>query len=274
MKVIPAIISSFFWACFISACSNNTKDKQAITDSGQTVVLTPYIKNLKSMIATHPDSVGVRLKLIDAYDSLNLFIPAILEIDSLITKDKFNYGLWYRKGRLSENAEDTAAAIDAYQHAIAIYPAPDALLSLASLYAEQKNKTALDLCNQVAELRLGRETNANCSFITGVYYARTGQTNKAIQAFDQSINQNFTLMEAYMEKGFIYYDKKVYTKALQIFQMAAQVNNTYADAYYWQAKCYEALQNTNDAIKNYQTSLTLDPTLHEAVNAIKRLVHP
>ncbi len=271
MKILPAIISSILIVLLMAGCTNRNSEKQAKTDSNQTVVLTPYIKNLKTAIATHPDSVGIRLKLIDAYDSLNLFKPAVLELDSLIVKDEFNYGLWYRKGRLSENAEDTAAAIDAYRHATEIYPAPDALLSLANLYAEKKNKEALKLCNQVAELRLGRKTNANCLFITGVYYARTGQKNKALQAFDQCINQNFAYMEAYLEKGFIYYDQKDYAIALKIFHMASNVNNTYPDAYYWQAKCYEALQQTNDAIKNYQTSLTLDPTLHEAATAIKRL---
>ena len=273
MKIVPTLILFFSFNCLITACNNTSNEKKVVADSGKTIVLSPYIQHLQSLIATKPDSVGIRLKLIDAYDSLNLFKPAIAEIDSLITKDKFNYGLWYRKGSLSENAEDTAAAIDAFKHAIEIYPSPDALLSLANLYAEQKNKIALELCNQVAELRLGREMNANCFFISGVYYARTGQYNKAIQAFDQSINQNFALMEAYMEKGFIYYDRKDFAKALQIFQMAAQVNNTYADVYYWQAKCYESLQNKNEAIKNYQTSLTLDPTLHEAAEAIKRLEH-
>jgi tetratricopeptide (TPR) repeat protein len=170
-----------------------------------------------------------------------------------------------------ENAEDTAGAIDAYKHAIEIYPDANALLSLANLYAEQKNINAIELCNQVFDLKLGRETDANCSFIEGVYYARTGQTEKALTMFNQSINLNFTLMEAYMEKGFIYFDRKDYNSALQIFQLASKVNNTYADAYYWQAKCYEAMQNKNEAIKNYQTSLTLDPTIHEAVTAINRL---
>jgi tetratricopeptide (TPR) repeat protein len=78
-------------------------------------------------------------------------------------------------------------------------------------------------------------------------------------------------MVAYMEKGFIYFDKKDYTHALQIYQLASQVNNTYADAYYWQAKCYEAMQKKNEAIKNNQTSLTLDPSLHEAATALNRL---
>jgi tetratricopeptide (TPR) repeat protein len=78
-------------------------------------------------------------------------------------------------------------------------------------------------------------------------------------------------MEAYMEKGFIYYETKKYQEALKVFQQAITVNNLYADAYYWQAKTYEALGNKEEALINYQRSLGLDKTLKEAREAIKRL---
>ncbi|MGG2334294.1 tetratricopeptide repeat protein, partial [Salmonella enterica] len=85
------------------------------------------------------------------------------------------------------------------------------------------------------------------------------------------IKENYTYMEAYMEKGFIYYDAKKINEALQIFQMAANINNTYADAYYWQAKCYEALNKKENAIKNYQLALKIDEHLKEATQALERL---
>ena len=53
--------------------------------------------------------------------------------------------------------------------------------------------------------------------------------------------------------------------------MAVKVNNTYADAYYWQAKCFEALHKKEEAIKNYQTALALDKELKEAKVALQRL---
>lgn len=271
MQTTKYLIITFLFF-IVMACHQAKTDKQFDnTIAKNTTIINPYISKLQQAVNAHPDSISLRMKLLDAYDSLNMFKPAVQQIDSLIMNDKFNYELWYRKGHLLENAEDTAGSIDAYKHAIEIYPDANALLSLANLYAEQKNINAIELCNQVLDLKLGRETDANCSFIEGVYYARTGQTEKALTMFNQSINLNFTLMEAYMEKGFIYFDRKNYTQALQIFQLASKVNNTYADAYYWQAKCYEAMQNKNEAIKNYQTSLTLDPTMHEAVTAINRL---
>ncbi len=78
-------------------------------------------------------------------------------------------------------------------------------------------------------------------------------------------------MEAYMEKGFLYFDNKKVAEALAVFQTVITVKNVYADGYYWLAKCYEALNNKAEAIANYQKAITLDPKLTEASAALKRM---
>jgi tetratricopeptide (TPR) repeat protein len=118
---------------------------------------------------------------------------------------------------------------------------------------------------------LGREMDANCDFIAGVYNSRTGNHQQAIMLFDRAINNNYQLMEAYMEKGFVHFDTKRYPEALKVFQTAITVNNMYADAYYWSAKSFEAMGNKEEALINYQRALGLDKELKEARDAIKRL---
>jgi len=172
---------------------------------------------------------------------------------------------------LQEDNKDTAGAISSYERALNIYPSVEAQLSLANLLAESRNAKALMICRNVSGMGLGRETNADCNFIAGIFFARTGDNKKAFQLFDKAINDNYTLMEAYMEKGFIYYESKNYQQALQIFETAITVNKTYADAYYWKAKCLEALGNKSEALVNYKRSIGLDKQLKEAAEAIKRL---
>lgn len=257
----------FFWV----SCKN--KDTQPSNSNAKNAIKeTPlYVKNLAREADQYPDSVGLRLKLVNAYDSLNNFKEAISQMDALIKKDSGNYGLWYRKGKLLENAGDTPNAINQYKIALNIYPSPDGVLSLANLLAETKNKNTLLLCKQVLDLRMGNEYDAHAYFISGVYYARTNDIPRALQAFDACINNNFSYIEAYLEKGFIYYDSKQYAAALKIFKMAANINNTYADAYYWMAKTQEALQQKDEALKNYQAALMLDKSLKEARDGINRL---
>jgi tetratricopeptide (TPR) repeat protein len=104
-----------------------------------------------------------------------------------------------------------------------------------------------------------------------VYHARTGNNEKALAFFDRAINNNYTLMEAYMEKGFVYYSTQKMPDALKTFETAITVSNTYADAYYWKAKIQEAMGQKDQALLNYERALGLDKQLKQAREAIKRL---
>lgn len=230
-----------------------------------------YVNNLQNYVNQNPDSTGLRLKLALAFDSINNHKAALQQMDSLIKKDSLNYGLWFTKGQVAENAEDTLLAMQCYTNAAKIYESPDALLSLANLYAETKNPRAITICSRVKALGQGAETDANCDFIVGVYYARTKQADNAIMFFDNCIAQNYTYMEAYIEKGLVYFDEKKYDEALKVFNFAATVNNLYADAYYYQARCYEMMNKKDSAIIKFQQSLGLDKNLVEAREGLKRL---
>ena len=263
MKICIAILVISFFIC---SCAQPDKNETAANTSQMQMTdqLTKEIQNF-------PDSAGLRMRLVNTFDSLAMYKEAISQTDSLIKRDSLNNGLWFTKARLLEDKKDTAAAILSYTRAVNIYPSAEAQLHLANLFAETKNPKALSISQNVYKLGMGRETDADCNFITGIYYARTGDRKQALEYFDKSMNDNYTLMEAYMEKGFIYYDSKDYTGALKVFEKAITVNNTYADAYYWRAKCNEALGNKVDALLDYQRSLGLDQELKEAAASIKRL---
>ena len=258
-------VTIFIISAFIGSCAQPDK-----TEPGANTSRTQVADQLKQEIKNFPDSAGLRMRLINTFDSLEMYKEAISQTDSLIKRDSLNNGLWFTKAQLQEDKKDTADAIQSYTRAVNIYPSAEAQLHLANLFAETRNPKALSISHAVNKLGMGRETDADCNFITGVYYARTGDKKQALEYFDKSINDNYTLMEAYMEKGFIFYDSKDYTNASKVFEKAITVNNTYADAYYWRAKCNEALGNKADALIDYQRSLGLDKELKEAKDAIKR----
>ncbi|HMZ45460.1 MAG TPA: tetratricopeptide repeat protein [Chitinophagaceae bacterium] len=258
MKLVVLFSFIFLYAC--NANNNNVHHKN-----------NSPVEYLKNQITSYPDSVELRMQLIDVLDSMKLYKEALFELDVLIKKDSFNAENWYYKAQLYEKSKDTVAAIINYKRAIRIYPSPDNILTLANLYAEYRNDTALILCVEIETTYTDKKYSADCMFIAGVYYARTGNFTKAMELFDLCINNSYSYIVAYLEKGFIYYDNKDYKKALEIFKLSAQVNATYADSYYWQAKCYEALNDKQNAISNYEKALILDKNLQEAEVAIKRL---
>ncbi|KAI9449613.1 hypothetical protein F5148DRAFT_1291375 [Russula earlei] len=263
--MFPAVIIA---ALLVSSCNNN-KDKAATQNGVATIP--PYTNYLTNQVKEHPDSVGLRLMLAASLDSAGAYQQALTQVDSLLQKDSLNNGLWFTKAQVLEHAKDTFAAIAAYKNTIAIYPSPQALLALTNLYAETKNPKALELCQRINDLRMGREYDSYTAFFTGVYYEHTGNSKQALHWLDESISNNYTFIDAYMEKGFVYYDTKQYSEALKIFNTAATVNNTYADAYYWQGKTYEALQKKQEAKEKYQQALSLNKNLQEAAEGIKRL---
>lgn len=253
------------------AAACHTEPKNKVPDTLRPDEMPAPVQQLFKQLEQNRDSIGLRLQLVNALDSLGAYQQALGQMDSLIRKDSLNYGLWYRKALLQESTKDTSGALRSYRYAVRIYPSPDAMLAAANLLAEKKDSTALLLCKQVADLRLGREYTAHCHFITGVFLARTGNKQKAMDAFNYCLSNDLNYTEAYMEKGFLFYDAKKYNEALQVFQTLVTVKNTYADGYYWLAKSYEALQNKAEAIANYQKAQLLDPALKEASEALKRL---
>ncbi len=265
MKYLGACLSILLFV----GCKNEPETVHSVKPSPHEMPVA--VRDLFQRVSRNPDSVGLRFQLVNALDSLGDYGQALAQVNLLIRKDSLNYGLWYRKALVEENNKDTAAALRAYQYAIRVYPSPDAMLGAANLLAERRNDTAMLLTKQVASLRLGREYTAHCNFINGVYYARTGDQKKAMDAFNTCIINDLNYMEAYMEKGFLYFDAKKTTQAMQVFQTVITLKNTYPDGYYWLAKCDEVLNNRTEAIGNYQKALTLDPKLTEAATVLKRL---
>jgi tetratricopeptide (TPR) repeat protein len=251
---------------FLFACKQNEKK----TDQ-QEISIPVIAQKLYDEVAQYPDSTALRIQLVNTLDSVGAIRLALAQMDSLIVRDSLNFGIWFHKAQLSEKAGDTLLALHSYDKAARIYPSPDALLSMANLYAEKKDTRAVILCDQVEQLRLGREYLAHCSFIKGVYYARTGELVKALTSFDRCIANDYQYMEAYMEKGFIFYDTQQADKAIAVFNQAIEIRPTYADAFYWLGKTYEQKGDKDNSIKEYQRSLVLDPSIKEAKDALERL---
>jgi tetratricopeptide (TPR) repeat protein len=260
----------FFTAVLAAACGSNTTEKEK-KNTGTPAGLPEAIVQLQQQVSRYPDSTGLRWQLAMNLDSLGHYQEAIAQMDSLLHKDSTNYGLWFSRAQLLEDARDTARAMESYAKAISIYPSPESMLGLANLYAEKKDRKALALCSQVQALRLGREFDAHCAFIAGVYYARTGNTQQALTAFDACIASQYTYMEAYIEKGLLFFDQKKYAEALAVFSFASRVNNLYPDAYYYQARAYEMMGKKDSAVLRYQQSLSLDKNLTEAHAGLHRL---
>jgi tetratricopeptide (TPR) repeat protein len=257
-----------FCLTLLFACNNKAKNANADTTNSP---YPSYVNDLLKAIERYPDSSELRVQVIDTMDSLFLIKEALVQIDSFIARDPNNYGVWFRKGELAIRIADTAVAIQSFSQAANIDANPDVLLTLANLYAAQKNNLALQLCNTVIAQKPDRTYIAHSYYVIGLYYENIGNTTIAIENFNACIKKNYNYLDAYLEIGWIYFDQQKIDKARDVFETAIAIKPTEAAPHYWLAKCLEKKGQKLEALSAYETAAKLDNGLTEATAAISRI---
>jgi len=262
-KILFIVFLTTFYAC------NNNQDQPVQPKANNPYP--SYVTELLKEIDRFPDSTQLRVQLIDTMDSLNLTKDALSQMDSLIAREPGNYGNWFRKGELAIRMADTSQAIQSFSTAAEIYSNPDIILTLANLYAAQKNKLSLELCKNIIAQKPDRTYIAHSYYIMGLYFGNIGSTSNAIDNFNSCIQNNYFYIDAYMEIGWIYFDQQKFEKAKEVFETAVAVKPTEAAPHYWKAKCLEKLVQPQEALNAYQLAFNLDNSLSEAAEAISRI---
>lgn len=257
------ILGGFFLLTGLFSCKNDQEESSSPTITPEHEIKIQDDPNM-------PDSVREinALKLAQNGDYKN----AIIQIDKLLTKDPLNPIWLYKKAEALEQMEDTAQAILQYQKAIeSAGKFTDAKARIAKLYAEQGNKLSLELCDELLKDPIAFKIRSAILYTKGIYFLRVGKTELALQVFDQIIQEDYTFLDAYLEKGILYFDQKKYNEARKVFEKSTSVKNTFADGYYWTAKCDEKLNNKPEAMDNYKRAIVLDSGFIEAKEALAAL---
>ena len=249
---------------FTTSCDSNDKEVK------QVMLHHKSIESIKKDIKEHPDSLMLRVNLIEAYRNEGYYDSAISIASQELIKNSGSAYLWNIKATLYVENNDTANAINSLEHAIKIYPLPDYLIALGTVYAEIKNKKAL----MVADELLGSnkiKSGKDAYFIKGIYYNYVNEPQKAITYLDSCLNLDYTYMYAYREKAIALYHEKKYEEAIKVLKRAVTIQNNFDEGYFWMGKCYEKLNREDDAIESYQKALLYGKDYSEAKEALDKL---
>ena len=228
------------------------------------------IQSIKNAIKENPDSLMLKENLIEAYRNAGYYDSAISVANQELQKDSGSAYLWNIKASLYFENDDTLNAIKCLQHAINIYPLPDYLVALGTVYAEIKNKKSLAIADEL--LRSNKtKSGKDAYFIKGLYYNYVNQPQKAILNLDSCLHLDFTYMYAYREKAIALYSEMKYEEAIKVLKRAVTIQNNFDEGYYWLGKCYEKLNKKDEAIESYQNALLYDKNYTEAREALERL---
>jgi len=265
MAVSKLFIISLASILLFTSCNPEDKTPNTQTASDQNTV-----QNIKNEITQYPDSIMLKENLIEAYRNEGFYDSAISIADEEIKKDSGSAYLWNIKATLYFENNDTLQAINSLKKAIDIYPLPEYLVALGTVYAEIKNPKSLYIADELLQSNKNK-SGKDAFFIKGLYYNYMNEPQKAITYLDSCLNMDFTYMYAYREKGIALFTEKKYQEALKVLRRAVTIQNNFDEGYYWMGKCYEKLNDTSNAIQSYQNALLYDKNYIEARNALKRL---
>jgi tetratricopeptide (TPR) repeat protein len=249
------------------SCGSN--DEQTLTSSSRD---TSELQQLQQLITKYPDSLLLVEKMIQYYREEGEYDSALAVTQRAINKAPHIHGLWSIKGTLEFENGDTGSAIRSFEQAIDIFPLPDYLIALGTIYAQKKDPKALTIAYSLTgAIPANMKTAKDGYFIKGLYYNYTGDKKKAIALFDSSIRDDYTYMFAYREKAIALYDQAKYEDALKVLEKAVTVQNNFDEGYYWMGNCYKKLNKKEKAIESYHRALMYDKDFIEARDSLKTL---
>lgn len=261
MKQITGL---FFAAIVFCSCNNN--NNEPVTQQP----IPAQEKEMKDAIAKYPDSVLLKQNLIQYYQDNGSIEMALAETNKALAKDSGDASFWDKKAELYALQDDTANAIKAYEHAIAVYPDPQYVMSLGWLYAKTKNSKALELADALLEATKAHAEKEGM-LIKGLYYGATGDSKQALTYFDNALSMDYNFMFAYREKAIVLYNMGKYDDAIAVLTKAVTLQNKFDEGYFWMGKCYEKKNDIENAIKNYKVALLFSPDYIEAKDALGKL---
>jgi tetratricopeptide (TPR) repeat protein len=226
---------------------------------------------LKEAINTLPESILLPLTLARSYEVQNKTDEALNLCNSILEKNPLQVDVLKLKASLLDKKDKISEAIILLEKAYNITPW-DAELNyeLAYKYAETKNAKVLRLCDSLIQ-KDSLKTHAEPYYYKGIYYSNTGNKTAAFNQFNEAILHDYYYLNAYIEKGRLFFDQKKYEEALKVFQLANTISATFPDAYFWMGRCQEAMGQKEEAKLNYQRAFGLDDSFIEAKEAANRL---
>lgn len=260
----------YFLAILLAMMGCSSKDSKPSNKIDSTNLLSPYLEQQVKMADTATD-ISKLLQIIDVLDSASKVDLALNVMNKVLASDSLNSYYWLRKGQLLKQTADTPQAIKMFEYATKIYADAPQLMEWANLLAETKNPKTLQITKVLRNNNPSKKYDAQAYFFDGVYYAKIKNIPLALNNFNTALANDYLLMAAYIEKGYLFFSEGKYNQALEVFKQANVANIRFADGYYWQAKCLEALGRKAEAVEMYKQALVLDKTIKEAEEAIKKL---
>ncbi len=174
-------------------------------------------------------------------------------------------------GRVYERLGPVQAAVEAYEHAIALEPHAIApYVGLGIVYFDQ----IFDYAAAIKAFQTGLAHHPEDAFaigLLGVTYARMGQFAEAIVALQQAIRLQPNDTFAYGNLSILYLHQKQYEETIATCERELMIGDD-ANARRLLGMAYDRLERHQEAIRQLEQSITLNPQDYEARGLLAKVL--
>jgi tetratricopeptide (TPR) repeat protein len=150
-------------------------------------------------------------------------------------------------------------------------PPSDSLLLQLQQYAENGDPETLTYADELLRQTELSSFTSDILIMKVIYLGKQKKYKAAETLCDLIIKNDYTYLQAYLEKGWLLFEQNKFNEALKVFELATIVKNNFGEAYFWKGRCYQKLQQPDEAILEFQKALALDPALEEARTELKSM---
>ncbi len=249
----------------LRSCNNDTETNEHNPK-------TKKVDFLEKDANSFPDSASLHLKWAE---ELLLQGDTSRGIDVLMKfQDQFpgNISILNGIGYASLLARDTNAAIFYLENSLSTEAnQPEIEMELAFILLSQNNNR----WKTISTLMIGDERNQIRSsrgyFVRGIYESNHDLLDKAIASFDSSILQQFTFVDAHIEKSLLLIEKNKLAQAMDGLYKALELDRKNPDIYFLAGECKRKLNESEGAKNFYLQALELDPSHTGARENLKKI---
>ena len=191
----------------------------------------------QSILRETPDHPEALYLLARALEELNRPADALTALERAMTLSENPLPMQIERAHLARRSKGLSAGIQTLQEMIAAQPGQPQLLALLAEWLKESGEA--EAAVQTARLalqeqngELSEQQRAALHLLIGLHMRSAGQLDQAIHHLSEAINHAPAHLEAYLELGRVYQDRREHRQALKVYQKAMSVAGNDYRPYY------------------------------------------
>ncbi len=195
------------------------------------------LSRAQTVLRSQPDHPQALYLLARALEGLNRPEEALTALEQALPRFHNPLAMQIERLNLIKRSQSLEAGLRALQELVALNPKKAPFLALLADWLQEAGKKdaaiqAARLALQDEQEGLTREQQADLNTMIGLYMRTTGQLDQAIHYLSEAIALSSDHLEAYLELGRVYQERREFQQALKVYQKAINLSGGDYRPYY------------------------------------------